>query len=53
MVNWAETYWTGSESQKLLETTLKNQTDIAKVIYADWAMQARNGYIGKSRLWIT
>lgn len=34
MVNWAETYWTGSESQKLLETTLKNHTDIAKVTYA-------------------
>lgn len=35
LVNLAtETYWTNSESQKLLEQTLKNQTDIAKVVYA-------------------
>ncbi|MFA4870746.1 MAG: hypothetical protein WC623_21295 [Pedobacter sp.] len=35
LVNWAtETYWTNSESQKLLEQTLKNHTDIAKVMYA-------------------
>lgn len=29
-----ETSWTNSESQKLLERSLKNQTDIAKVMYA-------------------
>lgn len=33
MVGYAAAYWTNSESQKLLETTLKNHTDIAKVIY--------------------
>lgn len=35
LVNLAtETYWTDSESQKLLEQSLKNHTDIAKVVYA-------------------
>lgn len=35
LVNLAtETYWTNSESQKLLEQSLKNHTDIAKVMYA-------------------
>ncbi|MCH5719817.1 hypothetical protein [Niabella hibiscisoli] len=35
LVNWAtETYWTNSETQKLLKQTLKNHTDIAKVVYA-------------------
>lgn len=29
-----ETSWTYSESQKLLEQTLNNHTDIAKVLYA-------------------
>jgi len=29
-----ETSWTNSESQKLLERSLKNHTDIAKVMYA-------------------
>jgi hypothetical protein len=35
LVTWStETYWTNSESQKLLEQTLRSHTDIAKVIYA-------------------
>ena len=35
LVNLAtKTYWTNSESQKLLEQTLNNHTDIAKVVYA-------------------
>jgi len=29
-----ETYWTNSESQKLLGRSLNNHTDIAKVMYA-------------------
>lgn len=35
LVNWStENYWTNSDSQKLLEQTLNNHTDIAKVVYA-------------------
>ncbi len=35
LVNWAtETYWTNSVSQRLLVKTLKNHSEIAKVIYA-------------------
>ncbi|MEN5232469.1 hypothetical protein [Sphingobacterium faecium] len=34
LVDLAETSWTNSESQKLLEQKLDNHTDIAKVLYA-------------------
>ncbi|WP_343565690.1 hypothetical protein [Sphingobacterium sp.] len=34
MVYWAESYWTESVDQKLLEENLDNKSDIAKVIFA-------------------
>lgn len=34
MVYWAESYWTETADQKLLEENLDNKSDIAKVIFA-------------------
>jgi len=34
IVNWAEIYWSETESQKLLLRDLDNRSDIAKVVFA-------------------